>query len=759
MIKTLSMALIIVMLSAVSQAAFVLVDSFDGVTAAATSIALDGSSTARTGPAPVSAIWDSYSDGSGNVQLDLTGTDVAGSRCLRFMSNSTTATSSIGVGRGAAFNQTYGTIGNTVAGGMFFRFMLRSDAQEVRTYMGLHTLTGTTGSQPLDAAQIAAPASYIAAGFFASGAAGTTQPYDIKTIDGLTTLKTGLVRTTWYDVWIIADNSVDKFDLYIRTAVEGRGAAIPSLDPADLVAGNIPFGVATADPLVGGMFLNTTNPAMQSTRTYIDDVYWNPLITTPKATNPDPYYGETLVLREKILSWSAPTSLDPNIVLSSVRYDVYMDTAGDPNGAGDLISSNQAGTTFNPTPDMAYNTQYYWRADHRYQRNDTGSTVYVTRGSIWTFKTLPNSPVFTTQPVSQVRGTANGKTTATFTVAATNTTVWQWYKYVNGINDTLLSNGGDISGALTASLSIANVDAADEGQYYCKASNAEPSSTNSARAWLEYARKTGEWGFENNLNDSVGTNHGTVGADVTYNTTDPKIGTAALSCNGTTTYATLPTTALPKAGTELTIAFWAKNTTADPNLQATALYACTAAAPTNRLLNVNFYNTSTFINTAGFDISNTDGGTNYDHVPHAVNLPLNPWKFWVFTQNTETGMMRIYENGVLESQITTAFRKLYGAENLFLGSSKNATTQNNFFTGLIDDLKIYNYAVDSATVANLYLANMPAGTTICFQTIPGNSILAAYDLNHNCRVDMGDFALFAETWMECQIVPDCIARP
>ncbi len=53
-------------------------------------------------------------------------------------------------------------------------------------------------------------------------------------------------------------------------------------------------------------------------------------------------------------------------------------------------------------------------------------------------------------------------TTATFSVTATGTNLmYQWRK--GAVN---LINGGDISGATSATLTIANIETADEGLYY-----------------------------------------------------------------------------------------------------------------------------------------------------------------------------------------------------------------------------------------------------------------------------------------------------
>lgn len=75
----------------------------------------------------------------------------------------------------------------------------------------------------------------------------------------------------------------------------------------------------------------------------------------------------------------------------------------------------------------------------------------------------------------------NAGQTATFAVAASGTTplTYQWQK--NSVN---LSNGGDISGVTTTTLTIANCEEADEGNYRCVVTNACGNAT-SNNAWLD----------------------------------------------------------------------------------------------------------------------------------------------------------------------------------------------------------------------------------------------------------------------------------
>ncbi|MEP6664490.1 MAG: immunoglobulin domain-containing protein, partial [Verrucomicrobiota bacterium] len=78
---------------------------------------------------------------------------------------------------------------------------------------------------------------------------------------------------------------------------------------------------------------------------------------------------------------------------------------------------------------------------------------------------LVTAPGIATQPQSR---TNNAGTTATFTVEATGTAplIYQWKK-----NDENLSNGGNISGATSATLTLSNVNGSDAANYTTTISN------------------------------------------------------------------------------------------------------------------------------------------------------------------------------------------------------------------------------------------------------------------------------------------------
>jgi len=256
--KKVCVVLLVFTLSLTAQAALGLVEDFQAFT-----VPINPDGQLCTGV--LGGFWDTESEATGNSAIE----SANGSNVIRFMTTSGTGTVS---GRGVAFSDIVNPIDNTESGTLFFRFKIRSDTQKPRSFYGIHTRTGTN---PLGSTQVNNPAGSIAAGFAAldNGLGG----YDMKTVDGSTILMAGLVREQWYNVWIIADNTTDTFDLYVGTAT-GPGTGTPTQAPigAALIADDLAFNFSTTSALTGGMFVAPAATDGQSSRTYIDDIYWVP---------------------------------------------------------------------------------------------------------------------------------------------------------------------------------------------------------------------------------------------------------------------------------------------------------------------------------------------------------------------------------------------------------------------------------------------------------------------------------------------------
>ncbi len=123
--------------------------------------------------------------------------------------------------------------------------------------------------------------------------------------------------------------------------------------------------------------------------------------------------------------------------------------------------------------------------------------------------------------------------TAMFHVESPMATSYRWYK-----GATALYDGGDISGADTDTLLIANADASDEGSYRCAATGAGETLNSRPRQLLvESTQQLVQLDLEGNVTDSANTNNGTAYGSPSY--TSGKIG-QAINLDGADDYVALP---------------------------------------------------------------------------------------------------------------------------------------------------------------------------------------------------------------------------
>ncbi|HUT46729.1 MAG TPA: discoidin domain-containing protein [Sedimentisphaerales bacterium] len=310
---------------------------------------------------------DTQSNGTGNSGLGV----IDGSNAMNIIGHSSGNNArAIGVGG----------IGNPIENGEtgigFFRIMVRATSREARSYVGL---IADATDDPINSTNSNDPMT-VPAGFrvLDDGSGG----FDVTTTDGSTVLKAGLARGQWYNVWIVADNSADTFDLYLSEAAGPAGEATQPA-PEDLVQSAIPFGVATTDPLNGMIFANPTGTG-QADRIYIDDIWWDGdqgLKPPTKARNPIPASGATNVPRDVALSWeSAPFAVTHDVYFGDVFDDVDQATAtADPAG---VYKGRVIPNSYTLSERLEFDRTYYWRIDEVNASSD--NTVH--RGDVWNFR-------------------------------------------------------------------------------------------------------------------------------------------------------------------------------------------------------------------------------------------------------------------------------------------------------------------------------------------------------------------------------------
>jgi hypothetical protein len=442
----------------------------------------------------------------------------------------------------------------------------------------------------------------------------------------------------------------------------------------------------------------------------------------------DPNYPVNPKIKKHYIYISAPN--DPNIPTAPTATINQVHNADpmltDPANSYGPIVLNRSST-------------YYWRVEEAI--NDPNGVIYPAGnpnnyvGAVWSFTTI--SPQCTISAVTPQLAAVPAGSNAVMNVTGTNVVGYQWYKI--GTPDIQLTNGVKYSGVDTATLTIIGAQLADEGLYYCIASNtistASNRDTGPGRVMIQ--RLTNHYPMEvingTTTPDVVG------GVDMTLHT------------NGTV-MPVLVSGVVGSSGLSL-------DTVAEPTGQYGQLAAgvldyndCTLTAWVYWKGGAGFQRIFDFGNdttqyitltpnangsSATFTVMNTseEGVQTYSQ-----QLPSNQWVHVAVSLNGNTG--RLYVNGRMMAKNTGMthdpinFRPALN----YIGKSLSATEP--YLNGMIDDLKIYNYALSNTEVAQEYIAVM--GGWIC--DAEGTDPMR-YDFNGDCRVDLADFARFAADWL------------
>lgn len=145
-------------------------------------------------------------------------------------------------------------------------------------------------------------------------------------------------------------------------------------------------------------------------------------------------------------------------------------------------------------------------------------------------------------------------------------------------------------------------------------------------------------------------------------------------------------------GGEMTIAFWAKG---DANTGTSTYFLEGIDTLNNRVFNLHLPWSD---NTLYFDAG---AGSSYDRINKSMtaNEIDDNWHHWAFIKNQATGSMKIMKDGVLWHSGTGLNRTIGEIHRFILGASK---TLDGHWKGKIDELQVFNAALDEFTVNNWY---------------------------------------------------------
>ncbi|MBN1124284.1 MAG: hypothetical protein JXA82_04695 [Sedimentisphaerales bacterium] len=466
-----------------------------------------------------------------------------------------------------------------------------------------------------------------------------------------------------------------------------------------------------------------------------------------------------------LLSWDAAgesNPSDPNVLVPNpglLRHELYLSSGNpeDPNvllldtiAAGNPIAARVEYGPLNLDRDGTY----YWRVDEVI-RDPNGMEMAHT-GDTWMFQTLPSNPEILSNTPADTLASLGGD--ATFTILATNPFLgdesglrYQWYK-VNPDGDDI--EMGDDSALLT----ISNVTGDDEGQYYCIVTIIDPDVqtwTISRQANLVLKKRIGYWPFDGDATDLDFGNDGFIGGGTPDFTAQGVVnnGLAVQFDSASSEFIQIANDNLQWSPTgSFSVSMWVKATGGSGHR---APISNRHEPPTQGFI---IYdepgNTWQFWNGHG-----GASGWNTLQGPSVVN---NEWTHLVITCDP-TGISenvasddipillatkRLYVNGELydEQQDIEYKPKKTGTSDLFIGAGQNENPANFFFHGLVDDVRLYNYPIEDVKVAQLYTDVM--GGAVCVE-----SLRPAFDLDHDCEVTLTDFAILAENWAVCNLVP------
>lgn len=488
-------------------------------------------------------------------------------------------------------------------------------------------------------------------------------------------------------------------------------------------------GILTADTI-------TLDPAPRtsSTRACIAGFKITAIEKYIPAINPEPAVGIEVPINQ-VLSWKQASDVGE----LGITYNVYFGSEPNalrPNYYGNnLVKSTTAEPAdffYDPTPDMANSTTYYWRVD-ALEPNLPGDPIVHT-GAEWWFTTQPASPRIEVYPVSVTvkAGTAQVE----FSVSGINIATYQWYK--DGV--ALTDAPALYTGENTSTLTILDVQVADEGFYHCVADNSLNEPDSSAAAQLLTERLVGWWKLDGDLTDSVpaGVKHDGASVDPNF-VAIGKDGGALEFFGDADGLVVISNSAdffnfYPRG---YTVSAWV-------NMQTKSGWGAYVAKQGE--------------GPRGFILTHDDAGQaihtlrqSFNDLDSNTDVDDNNWHLVVGTYDAAAKQGKVYVDGVLKNQATNTATVQGSPADLIFGAEW--PDGRVAYRGLLDDVRIWSYVVDPVTVATLYTDFNP-GKEVCVEN-------HWYDVSgpegvKDCRVNLFDFVPFAQAWLDCNIVPTCI---
>jgi len=306
---------------------------------------------------------------------------------------------------------------------------------------------------------------------------------------------------------------------------------------------------------------------------------------------------------------------------------------------------------------------------------------------------LPTPPFLTSQPQSQ-----------TVTVGATVTLSAQAGGYPP-LGYQWAFDGTNIAGATNGTLLLNDVQLSQAGNYRVLVTN-EYGATLSGTAVLTVEPPSAcdptpsglvsWWAAEGNANDSMGLNNGTVVGSLGY--ASGEVGQAFV-LDGSTSYITIPASPsldIGSTGTGITIECWINPSDYVVNIYGAPIVEWDSAATDG----VQFWADSNLYGNI------KDNANNAHTITSALGVvTADTWQHVALTYDEASGNAFIYLNGaVVAAQNLGSFTPETSFPMNIGSRTAPVTGQGDIYSGLIDEVSIYNRALGSNEIQGIYLA-------------------------------------------------------
>ncbi|ARN55756.1 LamG-like jellyroll fold domain-containing protein [Sedimentisphaera salicampi] len=425
---------------------------------------------------------------------------------------------------------------------------------------------------------------------------------------------------------------------------------------------------------------------------------------------------------------------DPNLGMTPL-YETFV-----PAGADPVTVPINTPETF----ELELGQEVFWGVEEQISGAPEGDPANIV-GPLWNFETLPATPAAVSQPENEAVFEGE-QAVFEFTFTSKTAASSAWYK--EGEPDfELLQSDPDITIDLaqngdefTSTLYVDNAEIADQGYYYCIASNTA-GDTQSDSASLAIKRMVAYWPLDGDYQDYSGEeNHLTPYADPIaeqwIDGVKPAQTGQALdtTVNREAAAATDPFIAAEYTD-ELTISLWINFPGSDDYPAAGHFRGiCSSSSDNNWFWEIDQRDAGLQVNAPGYNA--------YSY----ANLPLDEWTHIAFTSSADE-VAAFYINGS-QIDITDPGRYSINQNNTPVYFANNNGTIDTMMEAKFDDVRIYNYALSPEQLAGVYYD--VTGEQIC---VAPNAENLQFDFDGDCTVDIDDLAAVSLDWLNDMLFP------